>query len=101
MKANGRFDDVLTVTFSEFGRRVSQNASNGTDHGTANNMFFIGGGLKKKGLINELPDLSNLEDGDLKHTTDFKNVYATLLKKWLDADDESILGKKYASLDFI
>lgn len=101
MKANGRFDDVLMTTFSEFGRRVSQNASNGTDHGTANNMFFIGGGLKKKGLINEMPDLSNLDDGDLKHTTDFKSVYATLLNKWLGADESSILGAKYPLLDFI
>ena len=101
MKANGRFDDVLMVTFSEFGRRVSQNASNGTDHGTANNMFFIGGGLKKKGLINELPDLNNLDEGDLKHTVDFKHVYATLLNKWLNADESAILGMKYPLFDFI
>ena len=101
MKANGRFDDVMMMTFSEFGRRVSQNASNGTDHGTANNMFFIGGGLKKKGLINEMPDLNNLDEGDLRHTTDFKSVYATMLNKWLGADETSILGAKYPLLDFI
>ncbi len=101
MKANGRFEDVLMMTFSEFGRRVSQNASNGTDHGTANNMFFIGGGLKKKGLLNALPDLSNLNDGDLKYTVDFKNVYATVLQKWLDADDQKILGKNFSMMDFI
>lgn len=101
MKANGRFEDVLITTFSEFGRRVSQNASGGTDHGTANNMFFIGGGLKKKGLLNAMPDLSNLQEGDLKHTVDFKDVYATLLKKWLNADDQQILKKQCNYFDFV
>jgi uncharacterized protein (DUF1501 family) len=101
LKANHRFDDVILMTFSEFGRRVSQNASGGTDHGTANNMFLIGGGLKQKGLINELPDLNDLDAGDLKYKIDFKNVYATVLKKWLDANDTMILGKQYQYLDFI
>ena len=101
LKANGRFDDVLLFTFSEFGRRVAQNASGGTDHGTANNMFFISGGLKQKGLINALPDLSDLQDGDLKHTVDFRDVYATVLHKWLDADDSRIIGKKSNYLGFI
>ena len=54
-------------TFSEFGRRVSQNASGGTDHGTANNMFFISGGLKQKGVVNEMPDPADLQEGDLKY----------------------------------
>jgi uncharacterized protein (DUF1501 family) len=101
LKDNNRFDDVMVMTFSEFGRRVSQNASGGTDHGTANNMFFIGGGLKQKGLINAMPDLNDLNDGDLKHTVDFKNVYATVLRKWLGADDKEILGKKYEYMNFI
>lgn len=101
LKKNNRFEDVLMMTFSEFGRRVSQNASGGTDHGTANNMFFIGGGLKQKGLINALPDLSDLNDGDLKYNVDFKNVYATVLNKWLAADDKMILGKKFETLNFI
>lgn len=101
LKANNRFNDVLTMTFSEFGRRVSQNASNGTDHGTAGNMFFIGGGLKQKGLLNELPNLTDLQDGDLKHKVDFKNVYATVLNKWLGADDRRILNGKYEYLSFI
>lgn len=101
MKTNHRFEDVTIMTFSEFGRRVAQNASGGTDHGTANNMFFIGGGLKQKGLINEMPDLSNLNQGDLVHKVDFKSVYATLLHNWLGANDEKILGKKYDLLNFI
>lgn len=101
LKANNRFNDVLMMTFSEFGRRVSQNASNGTDHGTANNMFFISGGLKEKGVLNAMPDLADLNEGDLKHKVDFKNVYATVLNKWLGADDKLILGNKYSYLDFI
>jgi len=101
LKNNNRFDDVLMMTFSEFGRRVSQNASNGTDHGTANNMFFISGGLKEKGILNAMPDLADLNEGDLKHKVDFKNVYATVLNKWLGADDKMILGNKFDHLNFI
>jgi uncharacterized protein (DUF1501 family) len=101
LKQNNRFNDVLFFTFSEFGRRVAQNASNGTDHGTANNMFFISGGLKQKGLVNEMPDLAILDEGDLKYKVDFKNAYATVLKKWLNADDRSILTKQYEYLNFI
>lgn len=101
LKREGRFEDVLLMTFSEFGRRVKQNASGGTDHGTANNMFLVGGGLKKKGLINELPDLTALDDGDLKYQLDFKNVYATILKNWLGADASGILGADYSTLDFV
>jgi uncharacterized protein (DUF1501 family) len=101
LKDNNRFNDVILFTFSEFGRRVDQNASGGTDHGTANNMFLISGGLKQKGLINPLPDLTDLDEGDLKYKVDFKNVYATVLNKWLNADDHNILGKKFDYLNFI
>jgi len=101
LKANNRFNDVLFFTFSEFGRRVSQNASGGTDHGTANNMMFLSGGLKEKGILNELPNLADLDEGDLKYKIDFKNVYATVLNKWLGADDEKILNRKFDYLKFI
>ncbi len=101
LKKNNRFQDVVVMTFSEFGRRVGQNASGGTDHGTANNMFLIGGGLQQKGILNEGPDLVNLNEGDLQYKVDFKNVYATLLKKWLGADDQAILQKQYEHLNFI
>jgi len=101
LKANNRFDDVLLFTFSEFGRRVSQNASGGTDHGTANNMFFVGGGLKQKGIINAMPDLGDLQDGDLKYKIDFKNIYATVLNKWLHADSVKILGNQFEEMSFI
>jgi uncharacterized protein (DUF1501 family) len=101
LKQNNRFQDVLMFTFSEFGRRVAQNASGGTDHGTANNMFFMGGALGHKGLLNELPNLSDLQDGDLKHQVDFRDVYATILHKWLEVDDTKILGKQSTYLNFI
>lgn len=101
MKENGKFQDVMIMTFSEFGRRVAQNASNGTDHGTANQMFFISGSLKKKGLLNPLPDLENLSYGDLIYTEDFRKIYATILKKWLHSDDQKILGKPNGYYDFI
>jgi uncharacterized protein (DUF1501 family) len=101
LKNNNRFNDVMLFTFSEFGRRVEQNASGGTDHGTANNMFMISGGLKQKGLINPLPDLADLQEGDLKYKVDFKNVYATVLNKWLGANDNKILGKQFEYLNFI
>jgi uncharacterized protein (DUF1501 family) len=101
LKEQHRFEDVLLFTFSEFGRRVEQNASGGTDHGTANNMFLVSGGLKKKGVLNPMPDLANLNEGDLKYNVDFKNVYATILNKWLQADDVGILGRKYEYLGFI
>ena len=101
LKNNGRFDDVMIMTFSEFGRRVAQNASNGTDHGTAGSMFFIGGGLKRAGLYNDIPDLSDLDDGDLKYSVDFKQIYATILDNWLLSDSKNILGKKYDRMSFI
>ncbi len=101
LKANNRFDDVLLMTFSEFGRRVAQNASAGTDHGTANQMFFISGALAQQGLLNPLSDLRNLADGDLQFTEDFRDVYATVLRKWLRADDARILGGQRRVYDFI
>jgi len=101
LQTNGRFNDVMIMTFSEFGRRVAQNASNGTDHGTANNMFFISGGLKKAGLYNDLPDLNNLDTGDMKYSIDFKEVYSTVLEKWLDIVPHKVLSKSYKPLSFI
>jgi uncharacterized protein (DUF1501 family) len=101
LKNNNRFNDVLLFTFSEFGRRVAQNASGGTDHGTANNMFFISGSLKQKGLLNELPDLTQLQEGDLRYNIDFKQVYATILHNWLAANDVDILKRKYDYLSFV
>ncbi len=101
LKAQGRWNDVLVATFSEFGRRVAQNASGGTDHGTANQMFFLGGQLRQKGLLNALPDLTDLDQGDLKFNVDFRQVYATLLGRWLEADASAVIGGHFDPLTFV
>lgn len=92
LKQSNRLDETLVMTFSEFGRRVKQNASRGTDHGTANNVYFIGGKLKKAGIFNEAPNLGDLDKGDLIYSVDFRNIYATILKKWLNVNPNPILG---------
>ncbi|WP_428653830.1 DUF1501 domain-containing protein [Runella sp.] len=98
MKSNSRLDDVMILTFSEFGRRVKQNASNGTDHGTANNVFLIGGPKRTKPIVSEAPDLTDLDNGDLKYKIDFREIYATLLDDWLHTDSGNILNKKFSKL---
>lgn len=101
LKQTGKLDDTLVMSFSEFGRRVEQNASNGTDHGTANNILIYGGKLKKAGIYNPAPNLSTLDNGDLKYEIDFRDVYATLLDKWLDINNSQVLTKNFAGLGFI
>jgi uncharacterized protein (DUF1501 family) len=101
LKQTGKLDDTLVMTFSEFGRRVEQNASNGTDHGTANNILIYGGKLKKAGFYNAAPDLTQLDNGDLKYQIDFRDVYATLLDKWLDINNGQVLTKNFKGLNFV
>jgi len=102
LKTNNTFDDTLILTFSEFGRRVKQNASVGTDHGTANNVFVMGGKLKKQGLYNNMADLSHLDtNGDLKFEIDFRTIYATVLNQWLEVNDEKVLNKSFEQLLFV
>lgn len=101
LKSQQRLNDVLVMTFSEFGRRVKQNASNGTDHGTANNVFLLGGSMKAQGVLNQGAILNDLDDGDLKHSVDFRSIYASLLRNWLGADDELILGNKFDTLPIV
>ena len=102
LKSNNTFNDTLILTFSEFGRRVSENRGRGTDHGAANALFVIGNKLKKPGFYNDLASLSDLdENGDIKYKIDFRQVYATVLKKWLNVDDKAILNKSFDYLDFI
>jgi uncharacterized protein (DUF1501 family) len=101
LKDNDKFNDTVIMTFSEFGRRVAQNASGGTDHGTANNIYIIGGKLAKPGIYNAMPDLQNLDEGDLIFNTDFRQVYATMLEKVLGVDSEKVLGKKFDLMSFV
>jgi len=96
----GRANDVVTMTFSEFGRRVKENGSAGTDHGAASVMFLAGGGIKG-GVYGDYPSLSDLDDGDLRMHTDFRSVYATLLDKWLQTGSQPVLGGNYPHLDFV
>ena len=92
LQQNNQWNNTLVLVFSEFGRRVGQNASNGTDHGTANNVLLLGGALPRKGVLNDGPDLANLDQGDLRHQVDFRSIYAAILRDWLGADDAAILG---------
>ncbi len=105
IKAVGRTQDVLLMTFSEFGRRVKQNGSNGTDHGTASNVMLFGGNgatpATSSRVINAAPNLTDLDEGDLKYTVDFRSIYATLLRDWLKTDDVAILGRKFDTLAIV
>jgi uncharacterized protein (DUF1501 family) len=96
----GKSQDVVLLVMTEFGRRVPENTSLGTDHGSAGPMFIIGDSVKG-GHYGEIPDLVNgLDDGDnLKYTTDFRSVYATLIDKWLQVDSKSILRKNFQTFD--
>ncbi len=100
LKKQGNDGRVLTLVFSEFGRRVGQNASQGTDHGTAAPMFLLGP-MVKPGVLNAHPSMKNLDEGDLKFTTDFRTVYAGVLDGWLKADADAILGEKFRAMDVL
>ena len=100
MESHGRADQVLTMMFSEFGRRVKENGSQGTDHGAAGPMFVLGKGVKG-GLYGERPDLKNLDEGDLAYTTDFRSVYATVIDDWLGASSRDVLGATFDKFGFV
>lgn len=92
LQKNDEWANTLVMVFSEFGRRVTQNASNGTDHGTANNVFLLSGALRKPGLLNAPASLADLDQGDLRYQVDFRSLYASILADWLGADDKLVLG---------
>jgi uncharacterized protein (DUF1501 family) len=96
----GQGDRVLTASFSEFGRRVAENASAGTDHGAAAPVFLCGTHVRP-GLTGEHPSLVDLEDGDLKHHTDFRQVYATILERCLQTVSSPILGGPFEPVDVL
>ena len=100
LKAKGIFDRVVVMTFSEFGRRVEENANGGTDHGTAAPMFICGGGVKP-GLFGKQPTLDRLDAGDLFYNVDFRSVYSTILSSWMKAPAAKILGRDFSKLDFV
>jgi len=94
LKATGHRQRVVTLAFSEFGRRVRQNASGGTDHGTAGPMFLFGEQVRP-GLLGEHPSLTRLDDGDLAYTVDFRSVYASVLDQWMKIDSAAALGRRF------
>lgn len=100
ISAQGRANDTLIMTFTEFGRRVQENGSRGTDHGTAEPQFLIGGKVSP-GLYGTYPSLTDLNQGDLKFNIDFRQVYATVLDDWLGIDSTSILGASWNKLGIV
>ena len=100
MTGSDRGRQVVLMAYSEFGRRVAANANQGTDHGTAGPVLIAGSGVRG-GFVGEQPSLTDLDDGDLKATTDFRDVYATLLTRVLGADPEPIVGKGRTELPLL
>ena len=102
MKAQGNMQRVLVMTFSEFGRRVTENANGGTDHGAAAPMFIVGNKVKA-GLLGKYPSLApqDLFEGDIKYNVDFRNVYASVLENWLKTKSAPILGKQFEPLALV
>ena len=87
----GKLDDVMVMTFSEFGRRVLENGSAGTDHGAGSSLYIMGGGVKA-GVYGNHPSLTDLDNGDLKFGIDFRSVYGTILQDWLGAAPSGVIG---------
>lgn len=100
MVDRGHADRVLVMTFSEFGRRVAENASEGTDHGAAAPLFLAGPKLKQP-ISGAHPSLTDLDDGDLKFHTDFRCLYATIIERWFKGSSQNILGGQYQPLDLL
>lgn len=100
LRSSGQLERVLVMTFSEFGRRVEQNASQGTDHGQAAPMFLIGSKVRA-GVQNAHPDLRQLSQGDIPWQIDFRAVYAAILANWLRTDARKVLGGQFPNLDLI
>ena len=100
LQSTGHQERVLTMTFSEFGRRVAQNGSGGTDHGTAAPMFLFGP-MARAGVLGKLPSLTDLDNGDLKHNLDFRSVYTGVLEDWMGANGKQVLGKEFRKAEVI
>ncbi len=100
LRQHGLASNVLTITFSEFGRRLAENREHGSDHGTAAVNFIIGESVRG-GLYGQYPRLSDLSQGDLKPNMDFRTIYATILERWLHSDSHSILGEHFELHSFV
>ncbi len=100
MKARGHGKRVMILTFSEFGRRVKENGSKGTDHGAAAPVFLVGGKVKA-GVIGTHPRLDKVDDGNLKHSCDFRSIYTTILDQWLGIKSKDVLSEKFTGLQIL
>jgi uncharacterized protein (DUF1501 family) len=100
LEKSGHAKRVVLMTFSEFGRRVQENGSQGTDHGAASCMFLAGPAVKG-GAVGKHPSLADLDNGDLRHHTDFRQVYATLLDGWLGCSSQEVLGEKFPHIPLL
>jgi uncharacterized protein (DUF1501 family) len=97
---HGNDQRVLTMTFSEFGRRVAENASRGTDHGEASPMFVVGGGVKG-GIYGDHPSFDNMDNGDIRYTTDFRSVYTTIVERWLGRPATGIIAGSFGTIPLL
>jgi len=98
LKNQDAFKDVCILIFSEFGRRVQENGSLGTDHGQANNVYVVSDHLDHAGIYNELDQLTDLQDGDIPFEIDFRQIYSSILEDWLVVNSESILNQNFKKL---
>jgi len=94
-----KLDELCILIFSEFGRRVKENNSKGTDHGAASNCYVICNQLRNPGIFNALHDLSSLDEGDIPFDIDFRRIYATILEDWLEVESKDILHERFEKLD--
>jgi uncharacterized protein (DUF1501 family) len=100
LRRAGEADRILVLVFSEFGRRLAENASGGTDHGTAAPVFLLGPAVRA-GLHGPCPDLEDLMDGDPKFALDFRRIYATVLDRWLACPSDQVVGGNFAHLPLL
>ncbi len=100
LREQGQWKNTLVATYSEFGRRAKENASGGTDHGTAAPHLVLGGAVKG-GFYGQTPSLKNLQNNDLVHTLDYRSLYVTLLRDWLKLTDSRVNRREFPTIDFI
>jgi uncharacterized protein (DUF1501 family) len=100
LERQGNAGRVLTLAYSEFGRRVRENAEGGTDHGTAGPVFIVGGAVNP-GVHGRQPTLTDLDQGDLRHSVDFRSIYATTIARWLGSDPAAVLGREFDPVPFL
>lgn len=100
LQAQGRWDDTLVLSYAEFGRRPRENGNRGTDHGTANSHFMLGGRVKG-GLYGQTPVLAGVTDGNLPHAIDFRQLYATVVQDWWGKDARALFGGHFERLPLL